>query len=180
MMAGTVFSNARGFKRFRPESASPSGLGQRGRKKVLKIDGAYAPKVLGLTAPVGLRVVVGSCRCHLICRLSAAALPEAAKTVQPRFARRKQLSPFGGWRRHLSIASGGTMGTGQCFSILRSRITKLIARRAIPQPSAAKPPSNLRTLGPTGPINLKNLSTQPFYTTRRRQAATTRGEAAPL
>ncbi|WP_440249652.1 hypothetical protein, partial [Dialister succinatiphilus] len=29
--------------------------------------------------------------------------------------------------------------------------------RAIPPPSAAKPLSNLRTLGPEGPINLKNL-----------------------
>ena len=29
--------------------------------------------------------------------------------------------------------------------------------RAIPPPSAAKPLSNLRALGPEGPINLKNL-----------------------
>ena len=29
--------------------------------------------------------------------------------------------------------------------------------RAIPQPSAAKPLSNLRTLRPEGPVNLKNL-----------------------
>ena len=35
----------------------------------------------------------------------------------------------------------------------------------------AKGPSNLRTLAPTGRINLKNLSIQPFYTTCRRQAA---------
>ena len=33
----------------------------------------------------------------------------------------------------------------------------LIARRAIPQPSAAKPLSNLRTLRPIGPVNPKNL-----------------------
>ena len=31
-----------------------------------------------------------------------------------------------------------------------------------------------------GPVNLKNLSTQPFYTTCRRQAATTYGEAVAL
>ncbi len=36
-------------------------------------------------------------------------------------------------------------------------IIKLIARRAIPQPSGPKAPSNLRTLRPIGPVNPKNL-----------------------
>ena len=43
------------------------------------------------------------------------------------------------------------------FFIPRSGITKLIARRAIPQPSAPQAPSNLRTLrtfGPPGPSTL--------------------------
>ena len=52
----------------------------------------------------------------------------------------------------------------------------LIARRAIPQPSGPKGPSNLRTLRPKGRSNLRtflhNLSTQPSYTTC--------GETAPL
>ena len=58
-----------------------------------------------------------------------------------------------------------------------------IARRAIHNPRP-EGPSNLRTFRPIGPVNLKNpFSTtffhnpfpQPFYTTRRRQAATTLG-----
>ena len=52
----------------------------------------------------------------------------------------------------------------------------LIAQGAIPQPSGTRAPSNLRTLRPIGPVNLKNLFhnlfLQPFYTTR--------GGAAPL
>ncbi len=36
-------------------------------------------------------------------------------------------------------------------------------------------PSNLRTLRPMGPVHLKNPFPQPFYTTCRRQAATTLG-----
>ena len=45
----------------------------------------------------------------------------------------------------------------------------LIAQGAIPQPSGTRAPSNLRTLRPIGPVNLKNLFhnlfLQPFYTT---------------
>ena len=45
-----------------------------------------------------------------------------------------------------------------------------VHRRAIPQPSGTKAPSNLRTLRPIGPVNPKNLFhnlfPQPFYTTR--------------
>ena len=64
----------------------------------------------------------------------------------------------------------------------------LIALRAIPQPSARKAvkpknpwaegPSILRTLTPQvcpRPVHLKNPFPQPFYTTRRRQAAITLG-----
>ena len=40
-----------------------------------------------------------------------------------------------------------------------------IARRAIHNPRP-EGPSNLRTLRPIGPVNLKNLFLQPFYTTR--------------
>ena len=38
--------------------------------------------------------------------------------------------------------------------------------------------SNLRTLRPNGPVKLKNLPTQPFYTTRRRKAAITLARGA--
>ena len=36
-------------------------------------------------------------------------------------------------------------------------IIKLIARKGNPPPSGPKAPSNLRTLRPIGPVNLKNL-----------------------
>ena len=58
-------------------------------------------------------------------------------------------------------------------------IIKLIAREGDTTTLGPKAPSNLKTLRPQGPVHLKNffhnLFLQPFYTTRRRQAATTFG-----
>jgi len=45
----------------------------------------------------------------------------------------------------------------------------LIARRAIPQPSGPKAPSNLRTLRPIGPVNPKNLPPEPSEPSRQRR-----------
>jgi len=78
-------------------------------------------------------------------------------------ARPLKMAPFGRHHHPLNLrAEGGNI--------------KLIARRAIPQPSGPKAPSNLRTLRPIGPVNPKNLFhnlfLQPFYTTC--------GGAAPL
>ena len=50
-------------------------------------------------------------------------------------------------------------------------IIKLIARRAIHNPRGRRPRQTYEPSGPKGPVNLKNLFPQPFYTTR--------GEAAP-
>ena len=52
-----------------------------------------------------------------------------------------------------------------------------IARRAIRNPRP-EGPSNLRTFRPKGPVHPKNPFPQPFYTTRRRQAAITFGPKA--
>ena len=82
-------------------------------------------------------------------------------------------------------------GTGYCVTYDTDRQSRnadfiSIARRAIRNPRP-EGPSNLRTFRPIGPVNLKNpFSTtffhnpfpQPFYTTRRRQAATTLGPKA--
>ena len=55
----------------------------------------------GATAPPALRVVVGA--------LQKEGAPVCIKPLQPGFARGKCAPPFGGWRHHLSPASGGTI-----------------------------------------------------------------------
>ena len=71
-------------------------------------------------------------------------------------------TPFPASRDFPSRENEKIGGTGYCVtydtdSQSRNADFILIALRAIPQPSGPKAPSNLRTLGPQGPIHFKNL-----------------------
>ena len=116
--------------------------GSEGREKVLKIDGAFAPRVLRFDSPFGAEGCGGGWR-HKYIRCLSAAVVDALKNE----------------RRHDDKTEESPCGRSPVvwFFIPRSGITKLIARRAIPQPSAPQAPSNLRTLrtlGPPGPSTL--------------------------
>ena len=78
-------------------------------------------------------------------------------------------SAQGSYKASLPLGRYGAFGANiKC----REAAIKLIARRATPQPLGPQGPSNLRTLRPIGPVHLKNLFPQPFYTTH--------GGAVPL
>ena len=116
--------------------------GSEGREKVLKIDGAFAPRVLRFDSPFGAEGCGGGWRRKYIRCLSAAVV-----------------DAFKNERRHDDKTEESPCGRSPVvwFFIPRSGITKLIARRAIPQPSAPQAPSTLRTLrtfGPPGPSTL--------------------------
>ena len=58
-------------------------------------------------------------------------------------------------RRYLTLSVSEHNPSTQPAAVRRAPF--YFAAKRPPQPSAAKPLSNLRTLGPEGPINLKNL-----------------------
>ena len=60
-------------------------------------------------------------------------------------------------QRHIKLAEGDTFPSEPSEPFEPSEPGPLRGPWAIPQPSAAKPPSNLRTLRPERPVNLKNL-----------------------
>ena len=107
--------------------------GSEGREEVLKIDGAFAPRVLRFDSPFGAEGCGGGWRRKYIRCLSAAVV-----------------DAFKNERRHDDKTEESSCRRSPVvwFFIPRSGITKLIARRAIPQPSAPQAPSNLRTLRP--------------------------------
>ena len=126
----------------RPGNGFAFLAGSEGREKVLKIDGAFAPRVLRFDSPFGAEGCGGGWRRKYIRCLSAAVV-DAFKNER-RHDDKTEESPC---RRSPVV----------WFFIPRSGITKLIARRAIPQPSAPQAPSTLKTLrtfGPPGPSNL--------------------------
>ena len=105
---------------------------------------------------------------------------EVAKGVQANWIHRGEKRPANPVRRHPAKSVWTRV---RMIMILDVDVTaerrhynthRPIGRYHNPRP---KGPSNLRTLGPKA-IHLKNLFPQPFYTTRRRQAATTLGPKA--
>ena len=126
--------------------------GSEGREKVLKIDGAFAPKVLKFDSGCAAEGYGGGWRRKYIRCLSAAVV-----------------DAFKNERRHDDKTGEPPCGRSPVvwFSIPRSGIIKLIARRAIPQPSGPQGLSNFRTLrtfGPPGPSTLTptGVSPHPF------------------
>ena len=84
---------------------------------------------------------------------------------------RKGVSTFGNTGKHRPGPSPDPdRATGAHFHPLNPGHP--VAPWAIPQPLRPQGPSNLRTLRPIGPVKLKNLFPQPFYTTH--------GGAVPL
>ena len=87
------------------------------------------------------------------------------------------LPPTGGIINSLPLK--GKRLTTFCASLTLLQNVFAVHRKAAIHNPRAKGPSNLKTLRPQGPVHLKNLFhnlfLQPFYTTRRRQAATTFG-----
>ena len=124
--------------RFAPNHGlSPqSGLVQRGGKRFLRLTGLSPRGFLGLTALSGLKVVVaaGAASIYAACRQRwwTPLKMKGAMMIKPRSRPAGEARLYG-------------------FFIPRSGITKLIARRAIPQPSAPQAPSTLRTLRTFGP-----------------------------
>ena len=78
-----------------------------------------------------------------------------------------------------SLPLKGKRLTTFCVSLTLLQNVFAVHRKAAIHNPRAIGPSNLKTLRPQGPVHLKNLFhnlfLQPFYTTRRRQAATTFG-----
>ena len=87
------------------------------------------------------------------------------------------LPPTGGIINSLPLK--GKRLTTFCASLTLLQNVFAVHRKAAIHNPRAKGPSNLKTLRPQGPVHLKslfhNLFLRPFYTTRRRQAATTFG-----
>ena len=87
------------------------------------------------------------------------------------------LPPTGGIINSLPLK--GKRLTTFCASLTLLQNVFAVHRKAAIHDPRAMGPSNLKTLRPQGPVHLKNffhnLFLQPFYTTRRRQAATTFG-----
>ena len=73
-------------------------------------------------------------------------------------------------RRHYNIHRPlkGKRLTTFCASLALLQNVFAVHRRAIPQPSGPKAPSNLRTLRPIGPVNPKNLPFEPSEPSHRR------------
>ena len=120
--------------------------------RVLKIDGAFAPRVLKFDSGCAAEGYGGGWRRKYIRCLSAAVV-----------------DAFKNERRHDDKTGEPPCGRSSVvwFSIPRSGIIKLIARRAIPQPSGPQGLSNFRTLrtfGPLGPSTLTptGVSLHPF------------------
>ena len=142
--------------------------------KVLKFDGAIAPRVLRFDAPLarGLwwRLYIYKRRPLMIKPLQPGFRPR--KNKQTGLRPRECVSSFGDERSKpmtgMLIMPYGTESKSRNADFIS------IALRAIHNPRA-NGPSNLRTLRPIGPVHLKNPFPQPFYTTRRRQAAITFG-----
>ena len=122
--------------RAKPWAFPTERAGSEGREKVLKIDGAFAPRVLRFDSPFGAEGCGGGWRRKYLHCLSAAVV-----------------DAFKNERRHDDKTEESSCGRSPVvwFFIPRSGITKLIARRAIPQPSAPQAPSTLRTLRTFGP-----------------------------
>ena len=150
LAADYIFPKAGRFRRLWRPGSSRHGTpvppaeraGSEGREKVLKIDGAFAPRVLKFDSGCAAEGYGGGWRRKHIRCLSAAVV-----------------DAFKNERRHDDKTGEPPCGRSSVvwFSIPRSGIIKLIARRAIPQPSGQQGLSNFRTLrtfGPPGPSTL--------------------------
>ena len=78
----------------------------RGGKGFLRLTAPAALRVLRFDGPMGPRVVVGACGASMNKTFKTGLRP--GKTGKPPLRAMEKRSPFGGWRHHLSPASGGT------------------------------------------------------------------------
>ncbi len=137
----------------RPLACCPVFPNARGREKVLKMDGAFAPRVLRFDGPCGPK----GCGIAAFGGDEYILLPGAAKTVQPPFRARK-MHPFCLLAATSSLE--GQILAALCLELLMSAEAESRANF----PPSEKSPQGNRDAFPSGEARLYGFS-------RRRQAA---------